>query len=289
MVFVIASVAGSENDAASDLLASEVKKLANGFKFTEGPVWHKDGYLLFSDIPSNHIVKWIRDGGASVWRELSGNSNGLTFDREGRLIACEHGNRRVTRTEKDGTITVIADQFKGKRLNSPNDCVVRSDGMIFFTDPPYGIGRQEREQPCNGVYRVIPGNEPVLLVDDFQMPNGIAFSSDESILYIADSSDKNHVRKFQVEKDGTLGNGEIFAEIGTPDGIKVDDNGNLYATSNEGVVVFNPSGERIATIDVPEQPANCAFGGKENTFLFITARTGLYAVQLKVAGAPVWK
>ncbi len=281
---------GSKNLAGGDITTSEVVQLADGFKFTEGPVWHKDGYVLFSDIPSHHIVKWdVESETTSIWRENSGNSNGLTFDLQGRLIACEHGNRRVSRTEKDGTITVIADQYKGKRLNSPNDCVVRSDGMIFFTDPPYGVRPGEKELTFHGVYCVTPGEEPVLLTKDFDRPNGIAFSPDENIIYIADSSNRNHIRKFRVDKDGSLKDGEVFVEIGTPDGIKVDSKGNLYATSRIGVAVFNPSGQQIAVIKVSEQPANCAFGGKDNKTLYITARTGFYKVGLNIAGLPVWR
>ncbi len=279
----------SESEETEEIVASEVRKLADGFRFTEGPVWHREGYLLFSDIPAHHIVKWVRREGTSVWRENSGNSNGLTFDLQGRLIACEHGNRRVSRTEKDGKITVIADRYQGKRLNSPNDCVVRSDGMIFFTDPPYGVRTEEKELSFHGVYRIMPGKDLILLSDDFDRPNGLAFSPDEKILYIADSSQRNHIRSFKVDEDGSLKEGKVFVEIGTPDGIKVDSEGNLYTTSREGVVVFNPAGKRIAVIEVPEQPANCAFGGRNNKVLFITARTGVYAVRVNIPGAPVWR
>ncbi|MEW6238991.1 MAG: SMP-30/gluconolactonase/LRE family protein [Candidatus Omnitrophota bacterium] len=275
----------------SDIAAAEAVALAGGMNFTEGPVWHKDGYVLFSDIPANKIMRWDASQGLSVWRENSNGSNGLTFDCEGRLIACEHGARRVSRTEADGSIEVIADKYKGKRLNSPNDCCVRSDGMIFFTDPSYGVRPEEKELSFQGVFAVKPGSEPILLADDFNMPNGIAFSPDESLIYICDSGRQgNRVRVFNVEKDGTLKNGKILIDnIGSPDGMKVDAKGNLYFASNEGLAIFNPTGNKIGVIKAAEQPANCAFGGPDNKTLFITARKGFYAVRLKIAGQPVWK
>jgi len=280
---------GAEN--LSDIVSIEAVALAGGLNFTEGPVWHKDGYVLFSDIPANKIMRWDAEKGLSVWRENSNGSNGLTFDREGRLIACEHGARRVSRTEADGSISVIADKYKGKRLNSPNDCCVRSDGTIFFTDPSYGVKPEEKELTFQGVFAVKPGSEPVLLADDFNMPNGIALSPDESLIYICDSGRQgNRVRVFTVEKDGALKNGKILIEnMGSPDGMKVDAQGNLYIASTDGVAVFNSTGIKIGVIHVAEQPANCAFGGSDNKTLFITARKGFYAVRLKIAGQPVWK
>ncbi len=280
----------SETNSVDDLVQSKVVKLAGDMRFTEGPVWHKAGYLLFSDIPANKIMKWSpEDKQLSVWREDSGNSNGLTFDLQGRLIACEHGNRRVSRTEKDGSITVIADRYKGKRLNSPNDAVVRSDGMIFFTDPSYGVQSNQRELDFQGVYRVEPGEEPVLLVDDFDMPNGLAFSTDEKKLYIADSGrNGNEIRVYDVEADGTLKNGKQFASHGS-DGMKVDQKDRLYTTTGEGIVVYLPNGKRLGAIKVPEHPANCAFGGEQNKTLYITARNGLYKVVLNIVGIKVWR
>jgi len=265
-----------------------VEKVSTGYKFTEGPVWSPTGTLLFSDIPENKI--WEIGKETKVWRNPSGNSNGLTFDKQGRLIACEHGNRRVTRLEKDGKITVLADSYDGKKLNSPNDVVVKSDGAVYFTDPPYGIDRKDQELPFKGVFRVKPGGKPELLVKDFDMPNGLCFSPDESKLYIADSSGLRHIRVFKVEKDGTLSGGEVFATItdsaGVPDGMKIDTQGKLYAAGPGGVWIFDTAGKHIDTIPVPETPANLAWGDKDGRTLYITARTSIYKVRLNVGGEP---
>ena len=264
--------------------------LATGFQFTEGPVWMPGGYLLFSDIPADRIYKWTPKRGAEVWREPSGNSNGLTVDRQGRLVVCEHGNRRVSRIEPDGTLTVLADAYGGRRLNSPNDVVVRSDGCIYFTDPPYGIEPEQREQPCNGVYRILPDGTLELLADDFDRPNGLAFSPDERVLYI-DDSPRRHVRAFDVLPDGRIANSRLFADMdhpqpGSPDGMKVDRNGNVYVTGATGVWVFEPDGTHLGVIVTPERPANCAWGDDDRKTLYITARSSLYRVRVKIAGAP---
>ena len=271
--------------------SGDPERIATGFEFTEGPVWHPDGYLLFSDIPAGRIYRWSGDGPAQVWREPSGNSNGLTLDHERRLIACEHGNRRVSRTEADGAVVVLAERYEGKRLNSPNDVVVKSDGTIYFTDPPYGVEPEEQEQPCNGVYRIAPGGRLELLLDDFDRPNGLAFSPDESVLYIGDSG-RRHVRAFDVRPDGTLANSRIIADMdhpqpGSPDGMKVDMEGHLYVTGATGVWVFEPDGTHLGVIVTPERPANCAWGDADRQTLYITARTSLYRVRVKVPGCPV--
>jgi sugar lactone lactonase YvrE len=278
----------------TDIVASDVEKIDSGFQFIEGPVWHKDGYLLFSDIPAQRIYQYIDGKKSTVWRSNSGKSNGLTFDKQGRLIACEHWNRRVSRTEEDGTIVTLVERYQGKALNSPNDCAVRSDGMIFFTDPDWGLEGRARGVSFKGVYRVMPGEEPVVLVTNFTKPNGICFSPDESILYIADDTN-NHIRKFNVSPDGTLDAGSIFAQTENPDGIKCDIQGNLYVTSKDrispyqgSVAVFDPQGELIGHIYCMEKPANCAFGGDENKTLFITANKGLYKVNVKIPGIDVW-
>ena len=278
-----------ENLKETDLQLGPVKTVATGFKFTEGPVWHPDGYLLFSDIPANRIYMVDPDGRskAEVFREPSGNSNGLTLDRQGRLVACEHGNRRVTRIEKDGRLVVLAQFFLEKRLNSPNDVVVASNGTVFFTDPPYGIKSEHQEQPCSGVYRIDPDGSIRLLVDDFPAPNGLAFAPDESILYIDDSR-RQHIRAFDVTSDGGLTGGRIFADLsdpedGVPDGMKVDEEGNVYATNARGVWVFDSRGEFRGLIAVPEVPANCAWGDDGQT-LFMTARTSIYKVHLRIPG-----
>lgn len=275
---------------------SRLEKIAGGFQFTEGPVWNREeGCLYFSDIPANRIYHWTREAGAQVFREPSGHSNGLTRDLLGRLIACEHGNRRVSRTAPDGSPITLADRYQGKRLNSPNDVVVRSDGSLFFTDPPYGLrdaGITEQEIPFQGVYRLSPdGQTFTLLVDDFDRPNGLAFSPDEQLLYI-DDTNRMHIRVFEVSPEGALSNGRVLAEMhpdrpGVPDGMKVDVAGNVYCTGPAGVQIFDPGGNNIGCIEVSEIAANVAFGEDDWRTLFITATSSVYRVRLGVAGIPV--
>ena len=273
----------------SDILAGEPELVATGFKFTEGPVWHPDGVLFFSDIPAHRIFKLMLDGTSEIYREPSGGANGLTLDRQGRLIACEYHSRRVSHTETDGTITVLADNYRGKRLNSPNDVVVKSDGSIYFTDPFYGFpADQERELDFQGVYRIAPDGLISLLVDDFGVPNGLAFSPDERILYIDDSRHQ-HVRAFDVLSDGSLANGRVLIDMkadarGAADGMKVDTTGNLYVTGAGGTWIVSPTGEHLGTIVTPELPENCAFGGPDYKTLFIAARTSIYSIGLKIDG-----
>jgi gluconolactonase len=273
---------------------SEVERLATGHQFLEGPVWNSTGeFLLFSDIPANRIYKWVQDGFVTVFREPSGNSNGLTFDKRGNLIICEHGTRRLSMLEKNGVYKVLAYRYRGKRLNSPNDVVVKLDGKIYFTDPPYGIKPDEQELNFQGVYSLDVEKEKLtLLSDDFDRPNGLAFSPDEKIIYIADSSKRRHVRAFEVDYDGNLGHDSVFAEIrselpGNPDGMKVDVEGNLYVAAAGGVWVFSARGEHLGIIDTPETPTNLAWGGKDWRSLFITAGTSLYRTKVKAKGVRV--
>ena len=276
-----------------------LKKLAGGFDWVEGPVWFGDHEcLLFSDIPNNRILRWSQALGITTFREPSSFSNGNTRDREGRLVTCEHGTRRVTRTEHDGAITVIADRYEGRRLNSPNDVVVASDGAIWFTDPHYGIGsdyegmRAEQELPCN-VYRVDPLSGAVRAVlTDFNCPNGLAFSPDERRLYVADtgrmfSDDPRHIRAFDVGTDWSLSGGDVFHVIapGCADGMRVDAAGNLWSSAGDGVHCLAPDGRRLGRILVPETVSNICFGGRHGHRLFITATTSLYAVSLAIRGA----
>lgn len=270
---------------------AKIDRVATGFQFTEGPIWFaEENYLLFSDIPANKIFKLTPDGKLTIFREPSNNSNGLTRDKQGRLIACEHGKRRVTRTETDGSITILADKFQGKNLNSPNDVVVKSDGAIYFTDPPYGIKPEQQEQPIKGVYRLSPdGNEIIVVADDFIKPNGLAFSPDEKQLYI-DDSERRHIRVFDVKIDGTIANGRIFYDMnikkpGLPDGMKVDVQGHIYCTGAGGVWVFDRKGNHLGTIVTPEQPANCAWGDEDWQSLYITARTSVYKIRVNIPGA----
>jgi len=265
----------------------KVNKVCGDCKFTEGPVWTPWNTLLFSDIPADRIVEIGKE--TRVFRSPCGNSNGLTFDHQGRLLACEHSNRRVTRTEKDGSIVVLADRYDGKRLNSPNDIVVKSDGTIYFTDPSYGVTKDNKELSFQGVYRIKPGGKLELLVKDFEMPNGLCFSPDEKRLYIADSSDIRHIRMFNVLADGKLAGGGVFAKItipGAPDGMKVDTEGRLYVAGPEGVWIFDTTGKHIETIPFPETPANLAWGGSDGKTLYVTARTGVYKVRLPIGGKP---
>lgn len=272
-----------------ELLTSQrPERIASGFQFTEGPVWHPDGYLLFSDIPGDRIYKWSPDGKLMIFRDPSGHSNGLTLDRRGRLIACEHGNRRVSRTEADGSLIPLATDCQGRRLNSPNDVVVRSDGSIYFTDPPYGVQPEERELEFQGVYRIKADGTLTLLADDFERPNGLAFSPDERILYVDDTA-RRHVRAFDVLSDGTLANSRVFADMqspepGGPDGMKLDVEGNLYVAGAGGTWLFDSAGRHLGTLTTPERPSNLAFGDSDRRTLYITARTSVYWVGTRLAG-----
>ncbi len=293
--------------------SAKIEKVADGFKFTEGPIWIHAGYLLFSDIPNNSIMKWTPDGKVTVFMHPSGyrgtspfkgpesGSNGLTLDRQGRLTIAEHANRRVTRLEKDDkTLTVLAEKYEGKRLNSPNDLVWKSDGSLYFTDPPYGLQTQRdddplKELPFNGVFRIAPAGKgewkPEPLIKDLTRPNGIAFSPDEKFLYIAVSDSARKVwMRYEVKPDGTLGPGKVFfdatasKEEGAPDGMKVDRRGNVYGTGPGGVWVFSPQGKHLGTIKTPEIPANCNWGDADGKTLYMTARTGLYRIRLNIPG-----
>jgi len=298
-------------DAALDAILSpdaKIEKVAGNFRFTEGPVWdRRGGFLLFSDIPSNAIMKLASDGNVSAFRKdiFTGShpdgalvgSNGLTLDRQGRLIAAEHGNRRVSRTEKDGAITVLADRFEGKRLNSPNDVVVRTNGDVYFTDPPYGLFRSnppdpakdpQRELDFNGIYRIRAGK--LELLAKAAMPNGIAFSPDERRLYINNSDANNKIWfVYDVKFDGTLGEGQVLYEskdkaAGVPDGLRIDKKGNLWSSGPGGINIISPDGRLLGVVQFPEVPANCGWGGADGKTLYVTARTGLYRIRTKVEG-----
>lgn len=285
---------------------AKIEKLASGFRFTEGPVWTHDGYLLFSDIPNNSILKWTPAEGVSVFLKPSGfngatapegafiGPNGLTVDHQGRLIICQHGNRQLVRRDKSGKITVLAATYEGKRLNSPNDVVVGSDGSIYFTDPPYGLAKQDddpaKELKFNGVYRLSRGSLQ-LVYRDLSRPNGLAFSPDEKTFYVGNSDEKKKIwMKFDVQPGGSVANGKLFYDVtsetaaGVPDGMKVDNKGNLYCTGPGGIWVFSSGGKHLGNIDPPEVPANLAWGDADGKTLYITARTGLYRIKLAVVG-----
>jgi gluconolactonase len=287
-----------------------VERVATGFRWAEGPVYFPAGrYVLFSDIPNNRIMRYCEDDGhVSVFRQPSMNSNGNTIDREGRLITCEHGGRRVTRTELDGSITIIADKYNGKRLNSPNDAAVAADGSIWFTDPIYGIGgnyegvKSPPEQDKHNVYRVDPKSGDIkVVVDDFVEPNGIAFSPDEKKLYVIDTgftdgpNNPSHIRVFDVDfEGGKVSNGKVFAEMPKPsitDGVRTDTAGNVWCslgwgdTNEDGVRCYNAGGDLLGKIHIPETVANLCFGGTFRNRLYICGSSSLYAVYTSATGA----
>lgn len=263
----------------SALLAGAVQEVATGFKFTEGPLWVEDQGLLFSDIPADTIYR--ADGG--VFRRPSGKSNGLTLDREGRIIACEHGTRAVTRMEKDGSVETIADQYDGKKFNSPNDVVLRSKGDIFFTDPPYGLEGRPAELGFSGVYRIDPDGSVTVLDKSMTHPNGLAFTLDEKTLYVGDSHN-GFIRVYSVTPEGTLENGRTFCDVPSPDGMKTDETGRLWTTAADGVRVYEPDGSLCGTVEFPRQPTNCAFGEQDAMTLYVTAREAVYKVRTRVKG-----
>ncbi len=280
---------------------AQLEQLWTGGIWCEGPVYSKDGYVLWSDIPNNRLMRWSQAEGASVFRSPSNFCNGNTRDHEGRLITCEHGTRRVTRTEHDGSITVVADNYFGKRLNSPNDVVVKSDGTIWFTDPSYGIlkgSKEGYESPYevagDFVYRFDPAaGELTCVVRDMPKPNGLAFSLDEKRLYIADTSQSHdpfgfhHVRVYDVVDGKTVTNGRVHCEIspGMPDGFRFNEDGYLFISSADSIQVYTEVGELLGKIMVPEKIANCCFGGPDNNQLFITASSSLYRIELSTQGA----
>lgn len=278
---------------------AKVTKLAGDFSFVEGPVWIKSGgYLVFSDIPKDELKKWSPSGGISQFRHPSRNANGNTVDLQGRLLSCEHSGRRVAIQEADGTLKTLVDSFEGRKLNSPNDVVVKSDGTVWFTDPEYGLKRDPatrapigKEQPGNYVYRFDPKTgRTTAVVKDFVQPNGLAFSPDEKKLYVADSGAPKPppIRVFTVQADRTLDAGRVFCTLdkGGPDGIRVDQEGRVWSSSGDGVQIFGADGKLVGRILLPEGAANLCFGGPDHKTLFITARTSLYSIPTSVAGSP---
>lgn len=287
---LLGSVRVSGADGLEGLLDSKtpVERLATGMKFTEGPAWLADeGMLVFSDIPNSKLMQWSSDGGLKVFRE-SEQSNGNLVDLQGRLLTCQHAGRNVVRAEPDGSITVLVDRYEGKRLNSPNDVAVKSDGSLWFTDPSYGLGGKPGELDGKWVYRFDPQSEMLSVVSrHFNMPNGIVFSPDESKLYISDTGSLGKVLAFSVLEGTALSEKPLFAIDVRSDGMCVDEKGNLYTTAAGGVHVYDAGGKKLGLIPVDEQPANVCFGGERNRALFITARTSLYAVEMAVGGARV--
>jgi gluconolactonase len=289
---------------------ARIEVLASGFDWSEGPVWDKtNGWLLFSDIPRNSVMRWREKEGIDVFLKPSGytgaapygrepGSNGLIIDPQGRLISMEHGDRRVSRMDPDGGKITLADRFEGKRLNSPNDGALHSSGALYFTDPPYGLPKQaadpRRELDFCGVYRLAPDGRITLLTRELSRPNGIAFSPDEKTLYVANSDPQRAIwMAYPMQPDGTLGAGRVFADVtamagpanpGLPDGLKVDARGNLWATGPGGVHIYSPSGKRLGRLATGEATANVAWGGDGST-LYVTADMYLCRVKTLVRGA----
>ena len=277
-----------------------LEKLGDGFRWTEGPVWFGDmGLLIFSDLPNDRVMRWSEADGVQLFRKPSHFANGHARDREGRLVTCSHRHRNITRLEHDGTVTVLCDRFEGKRLNAPNDIVVKSDGTVWFTDPHYGLqtdyegGRQEAEiEPT--VFRYDPRADRLTIVaDDFDEPNGLCFSPDERKLYIAETGKlfadppKQFIRVFDVHDDGTLSGGALFHKVnpGYADGFRADEYGNIWSSAADGVHCISPRGELLGKVLVPSLTSNVAFGDRNRSRLFICAGQSLYAIFLNVRGA----
>ena len=280
------------SDELSGILESkECERLATGFVFTEGPVWHPDGFYYFVDIRRSHLHKIVPGKAAELVRANTGEGNGTTFDLQGRLVICEGGNRRVTRWT-GAQSEVLMDRHEGKRLNRPNDVVCRSDGSIYFTDPGLRVPLGERELPYAGVYRIAPDGT-TSLVADCEYPNGLAFSTDERVLYVANTRWTQYIHALELDSTGTLIRRRIFADMssdetdGVPDGMKVDVEGRVFCTGPGGTWVFAPDGTKLGIIRTPEVPANLAFGGPDLRTLFFTARTSVYTMRVKAPGRPL--
>lgn len=263
---------------------SPAELIGQGFLFTEGPLWNREqGYLLFSDITGDTIYKWVFPDTLEVFRRPSHYANGLAYDIHGGLLAAEHGARRVSRLSPDGRLEILADNYQGHRFHSPNDIAVRSDNTIYFTDPPYGLGRRPPELPFMGLYRVDPAGKLHLEGEYHEYPNGLAFSPDEKTLYLA-FTEADEVVAMDVADDGSTSNVRSFARVPYPDGMAVDLAGNIYVAGEEGVAVLTPDGTQLGTILTQRIPANCAFAGPEGRWLIITARDHLYRVQVPIPG-----
>lgn len=291
LVLVLSLVLTSPASAQSPVPANAtVEKIAEGFQFTEGPYWHSDGFLLFSDIPANTIYQWNDGGATQVYRRPSGHSNGITADTQGRLILAQHGWHSVSRVQENGQEEVLAEHYQGQRLNSPNDVAVADDGAIYFTDPPYGVESEDQELDFAGIYRISPDGKLTLLTKEFVRPNGIVLSPDEQHLYVNDTR-RGHIRVYDLTDEGTLSNGRILAELkdpdaqGGPDGMTIDQQGNVYSTGPGGVWIVSPEGEVLDRISVPDRTTNITFGGPDHQTLYITAGPALYRIRVNASGA----
>ncbi|MGA2183061.1 MAG: SMP-30/gluconolactonase/LRE family protein [Bryobacteraceae bacterium] len=280
-VMIVLAAAG----VAQDLDNIHIDRVATGFIYVEGPAWSRDGYLVVSDIPNNEIWRWQPGQKRELMRPNSNGANGNAFDAQGRLYTCEAHARRVVRTEKNGRVEVIADKWQGKRLNEPNDIVVRRDGHAWFTDPAFGPANDRRELDFYGVYHIAPKGGLEVIAKPTGRPNGIALAPDGRTLYVTNSDERN-VRAYDIARNGVASNERILVSgiEGVPDGIKVDEKGNLYVAAKK-LYIFSPGGQPVGAVEFDETPSNCAFGGPEMDLLFVTARTTVYLVQLGVKGA----
>jgi gluconolactonase len=278
--FALAALLG-----AQDFSDVRIERIAAGHKFTEGPVWSREGFLLFSDVPQDLILQWTPGKGVSRFRESSNGANGNTFDAQGRLYSCESRTRRVVRMDRKGQLEVLAERFEGKRLNAPNDIVVRRDGHVYFTDPAFGAQQDTRELDFFGVYHITPRGEIEAIARWKTRPNGVALSPDGRILYVT-NSDERDVYAFDLDRQGRAANPRVVVSgiDGVPDGMAVDEKGNLYVTAR-ALFVYTPQGKLLATIEMPETPSNCAFGDPDFGALYVTARSSVYRIRLDVKGA----
>ncbi len=290
--FLVSCAQEDQPQEASDSLlieGSEPEIIAGPFDFTEGPYWHSDGYLLFSDIPANMVYRWSEQEGVDVYVNPSGNSNGIQADIDGSILLAQHAGR-VSRLMPDGELTVIADSFEGRRLNSPNDIAVHSNGNIFFTDPPFGVSDDKRELDFSGVYMLTPDGDLSVIYDEFNYPNGLVFSADENRFFLNDS-ETGDILVFEVDGDGVPYSPELFANIGemgsgmgAADGMVTDMQGNLYSTGPAGITILNSAGEQINLITFDEQVTNLEWGGEESDILFITGRDNVYRLLMNTTG-----
>ncbi|MAF40147.1 MAG: gluconolactonase [Chloroflexi bacterium] len=295
------------SDQITNITDTPAEKLAGGFRFTEGPLWHPDGHWLFVDIQKLQIHKMSISGQLETFRDPSFGTNGMTFDKQGNLVICESDNRQIMRRQADGSYTAIATHVGGKRLNRPNDIVGRSDGTLYFTDPGGRLSEEEKELDYSGVHIIAPSGAQSVGTTETEYPNGLAFSPDEKILYVAitrldagclEEKEKHQmcehqlIRAFDVAADGSLSNNRVFAtmysaEDGVPDGMKVDVEGNIYCTGSEGCWMFDASGKHLGIIKLPEIPANCAWGGPDNRTMLFTARTSVFSQRMKIPGTAI--
>jgi sugar lactone lactonase YvrE len=271
--------------AAQDLTELRVEKVATRYVFTDGPVWSRDGYLIFSDVPSDQLLQFKPSVPIGIFRAKSNGAGGNTFDAQGRFYSCETHSRRVTRTDKKGAIEVLAERWQGKRLNAPNDIVVRKDGHVYFTDPAFGNQQDARELDFYGIYHISPKGDLEVIAKPKGRPNGIALSPNGRILYVSNSDDHN-LEAYDLDHNGAASNERILVSKidGVPDGVRVDEKGNIYLAANK-INVYSPEGKSLGAIDTPETPSNCAFGEADFEGLFITARTSVYHVRLNVKGS----